>query len=118
MYTSPKAHIPVGIHSILLSMGENEIVIENPQEIPLLDSTLNQISDVILGWFCDGALCQTAIIHDFRQSMLTMLPAEGGIIPLENILEWIELNDDAKSVFLALKHTITVPNPHLSAVQT
>jgi len=118
MDTSPKAKIPVGIHSILLSMGENEIVIENPEKILLLDNTLNQISDAILGWFCDGALCQTAIIHDFRQSMLTMMPAEGGIIPLENILEWIELNDDAKFVFLALKHSITVVNTHLSAVQT
>jgi hypothetical protein len=118
MDTSPKAHIPVGIHSILLSMGENEIVIENPDKIPLLDNTLNQISDAILGWFCDGALCQTAIINDFTESMLTMMPAEGGIIPLENILEWVELNEDAKSVFLALKHTITVANTHLLAVQT
>jgi hypothetical protein len=82
--------------SIYLSLQDDEIVIENQTAAILSDPVLSKIADSVLGWFCDGVLRQEFIIQDFKDCMLMSLPNEGGIIPVENVIDWldlIELND-------------------------
>jgi hypothetical protein len=93
MNTLPIKKPSENTYSIYLSLQDDEIVIENQNASIISDLVLNKIADSVLGWFCDGVLRQDLIIQDFKDSMLTSLPNEGGIIPVENVIDWLDLID-------------------------
>jgi len=78
---------------VVLSMciEDDEIIINNTSASHLCNAALIEIAALVLNRFNITQLCQPELFQRFVDDVLQGLPVEGGIIPLDNVLDWIEL---------------------------
>ncbi|OES24206.1 hypothetical protein [Alteromonas macleodii] len=91
MSTESTAHTIEKPTSILVSLEDDAILIENPTEVTLTREMLTPVASSILSWFCNGKLCETPHINSFLTDILGGMPSDGGAIPVDNVLDWIQL---------------------------
>jgi hypothetical protein len=79
---------------VIITFQGDDIIIDTQQNDEISDSLMTSIAETILGWFCNGELKHSEFVSDFKASVLATMPPEGGIIPLDNIVDWIESLDN------------------------
>lgn len=76
--------------SVTLSIVGDDIDIDNPLELTISDESWDIIAEIILSWFYNGKLNEHFYIEQFKSSIFGGMPIEGGVIPVDNVIEWIE----------------------------
>lgn len=77
--------------TLSISIENDEVLIVNASEIQLCNQALLRIAFVMLTKFKQQQPLECLVLQSFVDEVLKGIPLEGGAVPLENVVEWIEL---------------------------